>query len=38
VIEVLVDTSTLYFFDPDTGGSIWEEVVEREVAATTAAS
>ena len=34
-IEVLVDTSSLYFFDLDTGASIWQEAPSR-VAATAA--
>ena len=29
VVEVLVDTRTLYFFDPDTGMSIYEDVPVR---------
>jgi multiple sugar transport system ATP-binding protein len=32
-IEVLVDTRALYFFDADTGASIWDEVPAREEAA-----
>jgi multiple sugar transport system ATP-binding protein len=32
-VEVLVDTRALYFFDPDTGASVYEEVPERETVA-----
>jgi multiple sugar transport system ATP-binding protein len=36
-IEVAVDTRALYFFDPDTGMSIWDEVPAQPVAATASA-
>ena len=32
-IDVLVDTRALYFFDPDTGASIWDAVPAREAVA-----
>ena len=31
-VEVFVDTTMLYFFDPDTGVSIWSEPRREEVA------
>jgi outer membrane protein assembly factor BamB len=30
-IEVFVDTKMLYFFDPDTGGSIWSKPGKADV-------